>query len=312
MNLSINPSYYCNFRCDFCYLTEKQLSDKNKITPEKLDSLLNEVIKHDTIDWIDLYGGEIGILSKNYLKEILFVIEKYYDDKINIITNFSTLREEFFKPNIELSVSYDFDSREKSDQVFQNILNCPVPISILILANPKVLKMDVDYMISMLNICKSVQSVEIKPYSINQSNCYNVTHADFEQFVIKWLTSPIEKRFKFINEEKIIDCINKRYNAFSDNHVYITPNGKFAVLEFDLNDREYFLELETWDDYINWTKKEKINLSPICKQCKYYGHCLTEHYRYVKDLKNSCNGYINLLEWYNGRMENTTRNLSST
>jgi nucleoside-diphosphate-sugar epimerase len=28
----------------------------------------------------------------------------------------------------------------------------------------------------------------------------------------------------------------------SNNHVYITPNGNFAVLEFDENDKEYFLE----------------------------------------------------------------------
>ena len=31
MNLSINPTYYCNFRCDFCYLTPEQLGDRQKI-----------------------------------------------------------------------------------------------------------------------------------------------------------------------------------------------------------------------------------------------------------------------------------------
>jgi hypothetical protein len=92
--------------------------------------------------------------------------------------------------------------------------------------------------------------------------------------------------------------LEKTYNSFSDDHVYITPSGNFSVLEFDLNDNEYFLELDSFDKYLYWAEKEKINLSPICKQCKYMGHCLTEHYRYVKDLNNSCNGYKGLLEYY--------------
>ncbi len=42
----------------------------------------------------------------------------------------------------------------------------------------------------------------------------------------------------------------------------------------------------------------------ICRSCEFYGKCLTEHYRYVKDLNNSCNGYKFLIEWYRERLEN--------
>jgi CRISPR/Cas system-associated exonuclease Cas4 (RecB family) len=82
--------------------------------------------------------------------------------------------------------------------------------------------------------------------------------------------------------------------------VYITPHGQFAVLEFDINDREYFKSLDSIEKYISWAANEpEKNTSPICKSCKYYGKCLTEHYRYVKDLTHSCNGYKLLLDWYN-------------
>ena len=51
-----------------------------------------------------------------------------------------------------------------------------------------------------------------------------------------------------------------------------------------------------------WTQKEKEdNVSDICRTCDYYGKCLTEHYRYVKDLINGCNGYKGLLDY--ARME---------
>jgi len=161
----------------------------------------------------------------------------------------------------------------------------------------------------MMNMCSAVDSVEIKPYSINQANAHKVTHRDFEQFIQKWIESSIEKKFQFINEDKIQRSLSKEYNAFSDDHIYITPNGKFGVLEFDKDDREFFLELDSWEEYIEWTKKEKQQISSICKQCKYFGHCLTEHYRYVKDLDNSCNGYKGLLEYYEG-LENSSGTIS--
>ena len=52
ITLSVNPTYYCNFRCDFCYLTEEQLRDPHfmasRITQEQwktLKSKLNKMLK---------------------------------------------------------------------------------------------------------------------------------------------------------------------------------------------------------------------------------------------------------------------------
>jgi len=301
MNVSINPTYFCNFRCDFCYLTEQQLADQNKIDLDVLDKRLFEIQQHTKIEWIDLYGGEIGALKKEYFYNMRDVIRKHYADKINIITNFSMLHEGFFEDDFYLSVSYDFSAREKHDRVYQNMLQSPVPIAVLVLASPKVLAMNVDDMITELNFCKSIESVEIKPYSTNQANDHRLTHTHFEEFVKKWIESPVKKKFDFINEDKIIKSLAGEYNAFSDDHVYITPNGKFGVLEFDKYDREYFLELDTFEDYINWAKEEpEKNVSKICKTCDYYGKCLTEHYRYVRHLEHGCNGYKGLLDYYAG------------
>lgn len=299
MNISINPSYFCNFRCDFCYLTPEQLADQKKIDLQRLDNMLAEVKEQDDIHHIDLYGGEIGALKKDYFYGLRDVIRKYYDKDININTNFSMLHDGFFEKDFYLSVSYDFEAREKHELVYKNMMLSPVPIAVLVLVSPTILQKDVDEMIRMFNLCTPVKSVELKPYSINQANAHNVTHKDFEQHVIKWIQSKEDMQFAFINDYKIQDSIEKTYNAFSNDHVYITPNGKFGVLEFDKDDKEYFLELDSYKDYKLWADKEPdVNCSDICKSCKYYGHCLTEHYRYVKDLDNGCNGYKGLLEFY--------------
>ncbi len=115
----------------------------------------------------------------------------------------------------------------------------------------------------------------------------------------------IPKNFEFINEYLLEDVLEKKRNSFSDDHLYITPEGKFAVLEFDLNDREYFLDCETYNDYLNWCKKEKIRVSKntFCSKCEYFGNCLSEHLREVKNLDNGCNGFKHLIDWYKNQHE---------
>lgn len=300
MIISLNPTYLCNFRCDFCYLTEEQLADKNKINLSKLDERLSEVSKVEPISYVDLYGGEISTLSDDYFYELKSTIRRYYQGEINIVTNYRTVKSYMHERDISLSVSYDFEAREQSDIVFANMLCSPVPISVLILASPRVINMNVQEMVQQLSMLSNIRSVEIKPYSTNQANAHNVTHKDYEEFVMKWLE--LDLPFEFENRHRIQESLEGKYDAFSNDHVYINPNGNFAVLEFDKDDNEYFLELNTFNEYIKWAKNEPIkNVSDICRNCKWYGKCLTEHYRYVRDLTNGCNGYKGLLEWQENR-----------
>jgi sulfatase maturation enzyme AslB (radical SAM superfamily) len=299
MILSINPTYYCNFRCDFCYLTEQQLDDRTLLSLEVLESRIQEIQRLSTIEMADLYGGEVGLLPESYVTDLCALLRKYGVDDINIITNLSMINDVILNPDVYVTVSYDFDCREQHTRVWNNMFLLPKEFSILTLAGPKLIKKDVDEMITQLNMLSHLSSVEIKPYSTNQANCFDVTHKDFEEFVKKWITSPIEKNFIFVNETNIQKSLNGSKNAFSNDHVYITPSGNFAVLEFDLNDREFFKELSVFEKYLEWAQQEPVkNVSDICKSCEYYGTCLTEHYRYVRDLKNSCNGYKLLLDWY--------------
>jgi sulfatase maturation enzyme AslB (radical SAM superfamily) len=297
--VSINPTYFCNFNCDFCYLSEAQLKDRKRALLVDISLRLSEV--DQKITHIDLYGGELGLLPDDYIDDLIEIC-KEWTDSICIITNLSAIRPAFLREDIQLSVSYDFDAREKEQIVFNNMLKLEKPFSVLILASEKVIKNDVDFMITALNSLTNLIAVEIKPYSSTTHRKQYVTDLDYENFIKEWIDNFIPKNWLFINQEKIEECLNGNYNAFSDDHVYITPNGKFGILDFDFLGNESFVELDTFKDYIKWTEKEKkYNVSDICRECKYFGGCLTEHYKYVAfDPKlNGCNGYYNLLEWYN-------------
>ena len=304
MIISINPTYYCNFRCDFCYLTEQQLSDPAKLSLVDLDARIKEIKKYFDVPMVDLYGGEIGLLPDAYVDDLCILLENNGITDINIITNLSMINDVIRNPNFYVTVSYDFDCREQHDRVWNNMLQLTKDFSILILASPGILAKDVDNMILQLNLLDHLTSVEIKPYSTNQANCHNVTNIEFEEHVKKWISSPISKNFVFVNEDNITKSIDGTRNAFSNDHVYITPEGRFAVLEFDLNDNEYFKSLDNIEDYIKWANNEPtLNVSQICRECEYYGTCLTEHYRYVKSLDNGCNGYKFLIDWYKNEIK---------
>jgi len=301
-SVSINPTYFCNFNCDFCYLSKEQLRDRKTAKIETIMKRLSEI--DETITHIDLYGGEIGLLPDEYLNELIDKIKDEYNPTISIITNLSAIREVFLRPDIDLSVSYDFDAREKEHIVLKNMMMLQRPFSVLTLASEKVVNGDVDFMITIFNTLSNLQAVEIKPFSSTTHRAQTVTDLEFEEFIKKWIDSLIDKNFQFINQDKIEECLSGSYNAFSDDHVYITPSGKFGVLDFDGDGNESFTELNTFNEYRDWTVREKQRgVSDICRQCKYFGGCLTEHYKYVKDLNNGCNGYKGLLDWYDEGLE---------
>ncbi len=299
MILSINPTYYCNFRCDFCYLTEKQLSDKTCLSIDSLDRRLSEITSHKKIDMVDIYGGEVGLLRQSYWEDLIGLLNMYGIHDINLITNLSAINSITTDPRVYTSVSYDFSAREDHERVFRNMALLNKPFSILMLASPKFLELDTGEMIESLNLLPNLESVELKPYSSNQSNTHTVYYTDFEEKVKSFLNYG-NKRFNFVNQDLLESTLNKKRNSFSDDHIYITPSGRYAVLEFDLNDNEFFLEYDDLQQYWDWCKKEKdrVSKNKYCSNCEYFGNCLSEHLREVKNLDKSCNGFKNLIDWY--------------
>lgn len=301
VHLSINSSYFCNFSCKYCYLTPEQLRDKKLMPLEVLDQRLKEITNAGYhLGHADVYGGEVMLYPKGYMQEMKSILHSHGIDEIEIITNLSALNAEIVNDlDYGLSVSYDFQFREKHEQVFQNILKLQRPFTILTLATPEVITLDVIEAMQWLSTLKNLMAWEIKPYSINQANAATVTHNQFEEFVKSIIESPVDRHYEFLNEMMLEQAIRFERNSFSDDHVYITPSGNFGVLEFDLNDREYFLELDNFEKYVEWAmlEKNRVYENNFCSSCEYLGKCLSEHIRPVKSIDNGCNGYRDLIQW---------------
>lgn len=303
LTVSINPTYYCNFNCDFCYLTPEQLSDKNKVSLDKLNELLSVVDNKYNIQHIDLYGGELTVLPKDYQQGLLDLCRKYVNGTINLVTNLSHFNSPLIAAtDVTVAVSYDQLARQYHDRVLDNMFSMGRDFSVLTLCSKKFLdEVDVDVYVDTLNMFTSLISLEIKPYSSNQANAHDVPYTRYEDFVKTIIEHP-NRNFHLRNIDYMDEVIDGTHNSYSDDHIYITPQGSFAVLDFDLNGNEFFKPVKDLDEYHKWTLREKTMTNEgMCGECKYRGKCLSEHLKVVHDLENSCNGFYNLLEyWANG------------
>lgn len=304
ISLSVNPTYYCNFRCSFCYLSPQQLSDAKRISAEQLFRRLTEISTVRKIDRVDLYGGEIGLLRPEYFQELKNIIQIFYSGEISVISNLSVLPKFFMDSDIDLSISWDYTAREKCHEVYSNMLSLQRPFRILVLASDKLVNLaqsELDVFVGKLKDLKNLQSIEIKPYSVSRHNSDKNAFLGFEELVKRFLNYfPSSELIEFINRNKIEDSLNGAANAWSDDHLYITPDGNWAVLEFDEQNREYFKELASYQEYLEWIHQErdKVSTNVYCRQCKYLGKCLSEHLQVVQSDLEGCNGFKGLLDWY--------------
>lgn len=298
INISLNPSYHCNLRCDFCYLTPQQLGDTTRISLELLEKRVDQIAEHYRIEHVDIYGGEVLLLPHAYLMGIKKIFHDRGIRDLVLVTNLTLVNDAAQDTDFELSVSYDFDAREKADLVLENMFMLERPFNILSLAGRKFLdSVSVHEYVGTMNMLKNLMCAEIKPYSSNQANDQDVKFTEFEDFV--WgVIDHDDRRFQFENIHQLQKVVeDKTRNAYSDDHVYITPVGDLAVLDFDKNDREFFLKVDGVQGYQQWCVEEKrrVNENPHCNDCEWKGGCLSEHLREVKSLEDSCNGFRNLI-----------------
>ena len=304
--LSINPLYRCNFRCSFCYLTPDQLADKTVLDINDFYSRLNELQEYRNIGHIDLYGGEITLLTDSYVDELFHVIKQFYQGPVNLVTNLSRIGSVCLRDDVILSVSWDDNLRQDHQKVLSNILAMDRDVHILMLASPSMLQWSeekLDEVINIFNSIRNITSVEVKPYSTNQANSFKASNREFEQFIVRWLMRKDSFAFTFTNERNILRSLSGTANSWSDDHLYITPEGKFAVLEFDEKYNEYFLPLENFEAYLKWceSEKRKIQKNERCSECDYLGVCLSEHLRNQLNPADSCDGFKGLLDWYKAK-----------
>ncbi len=287
MVVSINPNYNCNFTCSFCYLSTSQRKNLLTNTISNIQKHLTEINNTNKIEHIDLYGGEISLLNDKYMIELIDICSNF-TQSISIVTNGYLIKDWMKNSQVNLSISFDGSTREHFEKVFNNMFMLERTYNVIGLVSEN---FDIQEFIKLTNILSNnCLSVELKPYSVSKYNVNVNLHNTFNENVIKL----IKKSNKpVINEERLKLSLCGLYDATSNKHIYITPSNKLATLNFK-NGVEYFYEYKN----INDVKKNYVEyISDDCKNCEYFGKCITEHYTDI-DTPENCSGHYNLMKKY--------------
>lgn len=292
--LSINPLYKCNLNCPFCYLGSLK-DNQNILDLTYLINTLTKISYRYDIECIDIYGGEVSLLSEFYF-DMLVKLCKTFSKNVAITTNFIDFNKPIINNFDNIGVSLDFNNfRDKQEKVYNNIKAAIESGKVI-----NVLSLDIscqqneEEIIKKLNELR-IQSWRIIPYSKSKENKLIFKgYQFFEDTVKRFLKLQHKMKFSFINKLELDGIINNDY--YNTTHFYITPNNKVALLQFE-NNEEYFHEFNSLDELYDELKNEQLKRDNYCKNCSIKNKCLAEHFNYEYK-GESCSGMKNLIMNY--------------
>ena len=302
MILHVMPTYQCNLICPYCYLGTKR--SNNKIMPiESLKEKLNELkASLYIVDAVNIYGGEITLLSREYLHDLIDVLQNVTEN-ISVTSNLFNskawktiewIRKDYPKIHIATSIN---DERPHNNELIQKLLMQEKhDISLTYVVTPSLLKKPIQEIFHEIEMISS--SVEFLRYSPSHLNPYwKESNKAYEDFLIRIINEYQKGIYNFYlhNIDDIRNCIDKTYNPYLDSNVFLNPDGKFCIVDY-IDGKESFLAVSL-TRLIKEAQEEKAFWQDRCYGCKYIDHCYAEHMK-INAKGDSCCGCKKLLRFY--------------
>lgn len=266
--ISINPTYNCNFSCQFCYL--KGLNKETFLDLNILKNQLKDLSLNYNIQYIDIYGGEIFLLDDQYLKKLIHIIKQYVK-KIYIVTNLSIEKDWIFSSK-EIDISASWDYKFRNFDILNNLKEFSKKYDrkfTLILTHPNL----VNYKKEIVDILNNLDvnfSINLKSYYKTKNTTLNLNFENFQKFAL-YLYSNLKKDIPII-----LDINKQEYK-----HIFISPQNKIQQIHY-FNNEQFFSS--------NLQQKQFSE----CFICKFYNNCLKQH-EFIKTQYDCC-GHKKLLE----------------
>lgn len=297
--IDIMLSFQCKKGCPYCYLGDLR-SDTRRVSARDVDARLAELWHHGYhAGNIEIYGGDMGLLPKEYVDEIIQVCRKYTDFVTSIGNPWKGYDPEHYKSvlsiNMERKDYYDSITKLCEDS----------STDVITVALPAEVDEDAVYFLDRYQGCTG--SLFIIPYfkSVYNKECTHVlSNKEYCEFLIRVIDAYLDRdyTFKLANISILEDAFNGQYNPFADGSVYIGPDGRLGRPKYTENYEEYF---EWYDSIEEWeldTLKERREAIYTCGTCEYYGRCVADHMRPFRE-DDVCCGYKPLVKWWEENRE---------
>lgn len=297
-NLSIQPTFLCNFNCNYCYLGNLR-NYENILNLRVLEQRIEEILNKYQIRNINLYGGEISLLKPSYLEELVAICFRI-GIKPTVITNLSNdwIIDFCEERSLPLSISLNEERpyyKETLEKIKKLRNRGNKNLSVVVL--PSMLDKDYSGLMGFYEkLGLDVFFIQYHPsvHSCKSGVVYDININHFSSFLKGIISEKHRKDYeiKIINEDTLN---NKDYNPLMSGFLFITPFGQYSTVLYQngIERYEYFNSLEEWEECC---KKEYKEYFLKCNLCEYFGKCKAEHLE-VMD-KKECSGLYELQKWY--------------
>lgn len=297
-NLSIQPTFLCNFNCNYCYLGNLR-NYANILNLRVLERRIEEILNKYQIRNINLYGGEISLLKPSYLEELVAICSRI-GIKPTVITNLSNdwIIDFCEERSLPLSISLNEERpyyKETLEKIKKLRNKGNKNLSVVVL--PSMLDKDYSGLMSFYEkLGLDVFFIQYHPsvHSCKSGVVYDININHFSNFLKGIISEKHRKDYeiKIINED-ILN--NKDYNPLMSGFLFITPFGQYSTILYQngIERYEYFNSLEEWEECC---KKEYREYFLKCNLCEYFGKCKAEHLEVID--KKECSGLYELQKWY--------------
>lgn len=282
--ITICPTYKCNLKCQFCYLTGLNVSDILSLI--QLSDTLYKIDSAYNIIQIDIYGGQISILNEKYLNQ-LFNICFNFVDIINVTTNLTLIPSIFYDQRIKINVGWDYIYKNNNEIAIKNIykLYQETKKDINVIMSSKNLYKHKEVVLQILNKLP-IYSFKYIPYIKTKNTQDQMDLYHYQETIKFFIMHPIKPIFynKLLLQNGIIQ---------QQNHVFISPLNELQIINFD-NNYEEFITLNNIEEL---KRNKKQHLQCLC--CQYNNKCQSQHKYTLLKTNYDCIGLFKLIQWFN-------------
>jgi len=298
--VSVQPLYNCNCNCSFCYLGDLR-EDRTVLNIETLEDKLRDIKFQTRIEQIDIFGGEVSLLSETYLEALILTCARF-SNQLTITSNLQNFKildkiKKWQRSGINIVLATSWNPERPDNKRIENLLTSgmkfPQDSSILTVILPEIIKNGSTWLLQRLQTFNLPVTL-LRYFPSIKNSYYNLTSKDFEEFMIQvgrdYLTN--NYTFSLNNFEYFEEFINPMLGS----NIFIMPNGNLAWIKYNgLN--EYFYETDKIENWKLEQTSEELQYYMYCSTCKYYKRCLAEHLNF-NDIGEHCCGLKNLLDWW--------------
>lgn len=269
-NLTIQPSFKCNYNCSYCYLG-KLREDNCLLDLGLLNERLVEIRQYFNIGKVQILGGEPSILEQKYFYDLYKEVSEY---KTSVVSNFSNLwlLDFCLQTGTHLTVSFN-EERPHYKDTLSNLRKCKglqcISLSSVVL--PSLIDKPAEKVISTYD--ELGFNVFFLKYnqSVLSQQVYDLTTSQYTRFLEQIILEYRKENhaFKIENESLLNDT---EYKASCDHFLFINPNGKYSTITYT-GEMEQFVEFDSLEKYISFSKKTYEEILDKCKSCDMFNEC---------------------------------------